>query len=122
MNLYRGRERAAVARLLLDIFKIIEKTPIGRLTDRPAMSGLVFIFAELTLGHYAGKPRTANQIARSLGIPRSTVQRRLKELVNIGAAVPRGKTGYVLPPSSPENSDLHVDLAIAAIKKAAQSI
>jgi hypothetical protein len=120
-TLYRGRERAILSKLVLEIIKIAHGTKLGSTVQSPNMYGVFFILADVLIGHEMGKPRTASQVSRNLGIPRVTAQRKLSQLVKAGAVLRHGKTAYVLAPSAPgEVSDRHIDRAMAAVRRAAE--
>jgi len=89
-----GRERAQVARLFLNL------TRTSRNAIAPQMTlyqwgEYVAIGCQVLIGHAHGRPLTASQIARFLEMPRGTVLRRLKAMVELGILTRTG-TRYQL--------------------------
>lgn len=59
----------------------------------------MFVMSCVFVGHAEGKPMNATKIAHYLNAPRTTVLRKLKELLDAGVLVQRG-TYYFLAPGS----------------------
>lgn len=94
MPLPYGRERAQIARLFLNL------TRTSRNAIAPEMTlyewgEYVAIGCQVLIGHAQNRPLTASQIARFLEMPRPTVLRRLKILLELGI-VARIGTRYCL--------------------------
>jgi response regulator of citrate/malate metabolism len=76
----------------------------------------LLISAVVIAAHVNGKPKTAAEVGRALGIPRITVRRKLEELVR-RKLLKKDRTRYLGVDSGDYE---HIDKAIAIIKRAAQ--
>lgn len=119
MPIPRARERASIAQLTIDLIKIIHDGKFGKLTT-PNISGEVetlLISGAVLIGHVKGKPKTATDISRFLGIPRATVLRKLDRLEQDGMITRKGRKYITLVPDETDFS--YVDRALALIRKVA---
>jgi hypothetical protein len=78
--------RLALARMYIGVAQITRtRMPKGDLTD-------VVITAAVTVGTIEGRPMSAAKIAHYTGMPRATVLRRLKRLIQQGYISRKGNT------------------------------
>jgi len=93
-QIYRGREREIVYRMLIDIMREYHSgyghvnEPFGTRVET------LFIAACVALGDLEGKPFSASKVAAYLGVPRSTVIRKLEKLEKAGGLVYRTDRHY----------------------------
>ena len=88
------RERITVLRAFVEINKL-QREAFGQQNSRD--QNAVGIQAIITLGHLEGRPFNASNISDYLGIPRTTVIRKLRWLIQEGFIEQKGRTYYVAP-------------------------
>lgn len=119
VTLHRAKERALIAQTTIDLILVIQSGRKSHKSPRVGIGGqveMLMISGVVLIGHVAGKPRTALQIARHLGIPRATVVRKLATLERLGVV---GRTGssYCMT-DRPDADYSYVDGALAVIRRA----
>ncbi len=123
---YRAKERALIGQLIIDLLKTANASWVRRRRRAGAKPHLVgeienmLLGWAVLLGHVSGKPRNASEIARYLGIPRVTAQRRLDGLEATGIIERRSNNRYCLSSDLDESSDEAIDKCLLLIKRAAQ--
>ena len=115
----RIRERASLARLTIGLVKTVLK---GRARTRPigGSVGSLLISGAVLIGQADGKPKTASDIARYLGVPRATAQRKLNSLVRQGEVYRHG--GRYCMTADPHAPYAYVDDAVRLIQNAAKAL
>ena len=94
VTLLYGRERARVARLVLNLLHTVRNAYTPELTLEEA-SEFLFLMMHLFIGHVQGKPLSASRLARVAEMPRTTVLRRLAVLIEVGYLERIGNRYYV---------------------------
>ena len=112
--LHRFKERVLVAQTILGLVKALS----GARLDKADSADLLLIGCAVLVAQSRGKPAGASDIARAIGIPRSTVVRKLYELAGRGLIVPK-ETKYHLSDMSAEAADVYLNKATAIIRDAA---
>ena len=97
------REREILARLWLDVLRLAHKTHLPDVRFGSAVRLMLIGFAVL-LAERDGKPVGAARLARYLGLPRATLERRLAMLVQRGSVIRQGR-GYVIRRDAINTSD-----------------
>ena len=82
-----------VAKLILDLTRTIFEHRYQGPRHFGAEADACMIAFAIVIGHYEGRPMTANKIAQYLQIPRRTVARKLEFLCEIGYAT-KDRTKY----------------------------
>jgi Fic family protein len=122
VELYRAKERALIAQLIIDLLKTAHAAH-QRFTGKAKpyltsdVESLLLGWAVL-LGHVSGRPRNASEIARYLGVPRVTAKRKLDALEKGGIIVRRGSKYHMAHVEL--GGDDYVDRCMSLIKRAAQ--
>jgi len=114
-------ERTALVRAILDILKLASSAYLGH--DKLGDSGSDLIVGmAIIIGHADGKPMTATDISNYIGMPRTTVLRRLNLLIanNIVEVIDdRGRLCFVLTKiNDPKVLDNFLHIARKAIASA----
>jgi len=93
-QIYRGREREIVYRMLIDILHAYHSGYSH--VNEPFGTGVetLLIAACVALGDLEGKPFCASKVAAYLGVPRTTVIRKLEKLEKVGGLVYRTGRHY----------------------------
>lgn len=119
--LVRAKERAVMAQLLIGLIKTVVapalRTPSVGLGSRVEA---LLISGSVLLGDVAGKPRTAGEVSRHLGIPRATVIRKLDALVRQGVCVKHRDGRRYCMSRQPHTSYNYVDEAVRLIRHSAR--
>jgi hypothetical protein len=97
VQLEMGGYRRRNARLLLDIGRIWHEAIYRDTSNFGASLGGLFVYAAVVLGHAEGRYMTATKISLFLDIPRTTVLRRLDELIDLDWVVKKNSLYYVSP-------------------------
>jgi DNA-binding transcriptional ArsR family regulator len=92
-KLQYGRERAAFGNALLNTVRI------ARDLHMPALSlgeveDLIFVCTAVLCSHAYGRPATAASLSRTLELPRATVGRKLRRLIELGLVERDGPLFY----------------------------
>jgi DNA-binding IclR family transcriptional regulator len=88
------RERITVLRAFVEINKL-QREAFGQHSSRD--QNAIGIQAIIALGHLEGRPFNASNISDYLGIPRTTVIRKLRWLIEEGFIEQKGRTYYLAP-------------------------
>lgn len=81
MNYHRHKERAVLARLVVEMMRVLLTAQTPRGSER--MDNAV-ILAAVTFASIQGRPLRPKKLADYIGIPRTSLLRRLDELAEIG--------------------------------------
>lgn len=124
MELYRARERALIAQLIIDLLRTAHNGRVRHVGNKSKsylageIENMLLAWAVL-LGQVSGKPKNASEIGRSLGIPRVTAQRKLDILSRSGGIIVRRGARYLMAESQ-AGDDEYIDKCLLLIKHAAQ--
>jgi hypothetical protein len=88
------RERLAILRAFVEINKL-QREAFGHHDSRD--QNAMGIHAIITLGHLEGRPFNASNLSEYLDIPRTTVIRKLRWLIEEGFIEQKGRTYYLAP-------------------------
>lgn len=95
--LARRHERLILSRLTIDLGKLIQRRVYGDGANFAASIDGAFVAVAVSLGHAENKPMNASKIALYLGMPRTTVLRKLAELEELNIIVRKGNTLLLSP-------------------------
>jgi hypothetical protein len=116
--IYRNRDRAIIARVIIELIKTISTERMGIPSDDiGGVAESVFIGAAVMLGQNNQKPPTASSVSRTLGVPRTTVLRRLDQLVKDGFLEKEGRFYY----TKPVTDAAYIDKCLKIIRKGASA-
>lgn len=120
MELYRAKERLALAEAVIGLIKIIQA---GRFKNKGGpyrANGVeaILLSSAVLISHVNGKPKGASGIGRLLGIPRSTAQRKLNELEAKGIVLRRRNVYYIC--DIRKNEDAYIDKGMSLIRRCAK--
>src|SRR5215471_18863197 len=82
-TLQYGRERALLGRSLLNFMRIVRDAHAPDLT-LGEVGDLLFTAIEVFVGHAFERPMVLSELSRNLEMPRDTVRRKLRRLIEIG--------------------------------------
>lgn len=91
-------ERAVVSRLINDIDRLVHEHNFGRETRFGLTRELQAIIRAIVLAQLEGRPFSLSKLADYIGMPRATLERRLRGLVEQGQIVRVGRR-YCVPAS-----------------------
>lgn len=115
MAIYRGRERALLAKMMIGLVKIIHRGKFGPGASLAGEVETLLLAAAVLLGDVAGRPKSASDIARIMNIPRSTAIRKLAHLIDARVIERQGRR-YHTRDVGIENNDAYIDEGLAFIK------
>jgi predicted Rossmann fold nucleotide-binding protein DprA/Smf involved in DNA uptake len=118
MDLYRAKERALIAQLIIDLIKTVHSGLLGRKGNFAGDAEMLLLSGVVLLSHASGKPKNTSEIARSLGVPRVTALRKLNDLEEMGIIERRGGKYFMLNPK--KNPDGYIDKCLLLIRRAAK--
>lgn len=111
-----AKERLRLAKTTIALVKALNRsisaTP-NKAGNQPADLDLVVVAFAVSIGHIEHRPMSASKIALYLDLPRTTVSRKLDELVRRDVVVQSGRH-YLLSPHRLNTSEAHL-LRIAAV-------
>jgi hypothetical protein len=109
-------ERNRIAHLVVELSRVLHASIYPELGERLAADvEAVLIAAAVAIGHTERRPMTASKIAHFLGMPRTTVLRKLAELDARGVVCRRG-TRYFLTPARLTRAGSHIRRAMKVIR------
>jgi CRP-like cAMP-binding protein len=83
-KLAHRRERARVYKLMLEMARVMQESAFDGLSFGSTIDA-VFVGCCVGLGHAEDRPMTATKISHYLNMPRTTVLRKLDELIAVNA-------------------------------------
>lgn len=101
MHLAYRDERLFVARFVIGLNRELYRSLFPARADFAGRLDALMVACAVTIGHAEGRPMGATKIAAYLELPRTTVLRRLAELIAAGA-IARDGTRYVVSASRME--------------------
>jgi CRP-like cAMP-binding protein len=115
-------DRLLVAHLIVSLVKQLHKSIFtDAVTNFGKEVDAVFVVCCVSIGHAENKPMTASDISHYLGIRRTTVQRKLDELMKMDIVVRHG-TRYWLSPDRLKNADKYITEATKIIGHAQRHV
>ena len=85
-------ERLALAKAYIELTRVMVDSVFGK---KPADHSLLLIGSAIMVGHAEDRPMNATKIAHYIGLPRSTVVRKLNEFLRSGVITRHGNV-YLL--------------------------
>lgn len=125
MTLHRAQERLVIAQLEINLIKTVHKGRLGRRRTPQSIAGeveLLLIGAAVLVGHVRGKPRNSVEIARTVGIPRVTVRRKLETLITRGVVTLIDGNRYIMTERDPDDDYAYIDSARSLIRDSADNL
>ena len=89
--------------------------------NKPADHSLLLIGFAIMVGHAENRPMNATKIANYVGLPRSTVIRKLNEFLRVGAIARQGNV-YLLSEERAHNQTKYVAQAMRIFRAAEKSL
>ncbi len=111
-------ERLALAKAYIALTRVMVDSVFGK---NPADHSLLLIGAAIMVGHAENKPMNATKISHYVGLPRSTVIRKLNEFSKIGMVVRHGNV-YLLSEERARNQTKYVTEAMRIFGAAEKSL
>jgi len=95
-------ERLALANAYIALTRVMVDSVFGK---KPADHSLLLIGSSIMVGHAENRPMNATKISHYVGLPRSTVIRKLNELSRTGVVVRHGNV-YLLSEARPQSDEV----------------
>jgi predicted transcriptional regulator len=111
-------ERLALAKAYIELTRVMVDSVFGK---DPADHSLLLIGSAIMVGHAENKPMNATKISHYVGLPRSTVIRKLNEFTRIGVVVRHGNF-YLLSEERARNRTKYVTEAMRIFNAAEKSL
>jgi predicted transcriptional regulator len=97
-------ERLALARAYVSLTRVMADSVFGK---KPADHSLLLIGSAIMVGHAENKPMSATKIAQYVGLPRSTVIRKLNQSLKAGVIARHGNV-YLMSEQRAQNQTKYV--------------
>lgn len=107
-------ERLALASAYIALTRVMVDSVFGK---RPADHSLLLIGSAIMVGHAENKPMGATKIAQYIGLPRSTVIRKLNQFLKAGVIARHGDV-YLLSKERAQNQSKYVSEAMRIFRLA----
>ena len=111
-------ERLALAKAYIALTGVMVDSVFG---NKPADYSLLLIGSAIMVGHAENRPMNATKIANYVGLPRSTVIRKLNEFLRVGAIARQGNV-YLLSEERAHNQTKYVAQAMRIFRAAEKSL
>jgi hypothetical protein len=111
-------ERLALAKAYIALTGVMVDSVFG---NKPANYSLLLIGSAIMVGHAENRPMNATKIANYVGLPRSTVIRKLNEFLRVGAIARQGNV-YLLSEERAHNQTKYVAQAMRIFRAAEKSL
>jgi predicted transcriptional regulator len=111
-------ERLALAKAYIALTRVMIDSVFGK---KPADHSLLLIGSAIMVGHAENKPMNATKIAHYVGLPRSTVIRKLNEFLRNGAIARHGNV-YLLSEDRAHNQTKYVAEAMRIFRAAEKGL
>jgi predicted transcriptional regulator len=112
------KERLALATAYIALTRVMVDSVFGK---KPADHSLLLIGCAIIVGHAENRPMNATKISHFVGLPRSTVIRKLNEFSRIGMVARHGKV-YLLSEERARNQTKYVTEAMRIFGAAEKSL
>jgi len=110
-----ARERLLVARTIIEITKVLQRTYANPGEPLGATRELLFVGMCVFIGHLENRPMSASKVARFLEIPRTTALRRLHKLIKRGLVRRSGRFYYVNEAELNKRADASIPKVLQAV-------
>jgi predicted transcriptional regulator len=111
-------ERLALAKAYIALTRVMVDSVFGK---KPADHSLLLIGSAIMVGHAENRPMNATKISHYVGLPRSTVIRKLNELLRTGVVARHGNV-YLLSEERAHNQTKYVTEAMRIFYTAEKSL
>jgi predicted transcriptional regulator len=111
-------ERLALAKAYIALTRVMVDSVFGK---KPADHSLLLIGSAIMVGHAENRPMNATKISHYVGLPRSTVIRKLNELSRTGVVARHGNV-YLLSEERAHNQTKYVTEAMRIFYTAEKSL
>jgi predicted transcriptional regulator len=111
-------ERLALAKAYIALTRVMVDSVFGK---KPADHSQLLIGSAIMVGHAENRPMNATKIARYVGLPRSTVIRKLNEFLRVGVIARHGNV-YLLSEERAHNQTRYVTEAMRIFRAAEKSL
>ena len=111
-------ERLALAKAYIALTRVMVDSVFG---EKAADHSLLLIGTAIMIGHAENRPLNATKIAHYIGMPRSTVIRKLNEFLRAGVIARQGNV-YLLSEERAHNQTKYVTEAMRIFRTAEKSL
>ena len=111
-------ERLALANAYIALTRVMVDSVFGK---KPADHSLLLIGSAIMVGHAEDKPMNATKIAHYIGLPRSTVIRKLNQFLKAGVIARQGNV-YLLSMERAHNQTKYVTEAMRIFRVAEKGL
>jgi DNA-binding IclR family transcriptional regulator len=111
-------ERLALAKAYIELTRVMVNSVFG---EKPADHSLLLIGTAIMVGHAENKPMNATKIAQYIGLPRSTVIRKLDQFIRAGVIARHGNV-YLLSKQRAQNQTKYVAEAMHIFRAAEKGL
>jgi len=111
-------ERLALATAYIALTRVMVDSVFGK---KPADHSLLLIGSAIMVGHAEDKPMNATKIAQYIGLPRSTVIRKLNQFLEAGVIARKGNV-YLLSMERAHNQTKYVTQAMRIFRAAEKGL
>jgi predicted transcriptional regulator len=111
-------ERLALAKAYIALTRVMVDSVFG---EKAADHSLLLIGTAIMVGHAENRPLNATKIAHYIGMPRSTVIRKLNEFLRAGVIARQGNV-YLLSEERAHNQTKYVTEAMRIFRTAEKSL
>ena len=111
-------ERLALADAYIALTRVMVDSVFG---NKPADHSLLLIGSAIMVGHAEDKPMNATKISHYVGLPRSTVVRKLNEFARTGVVARHGNV-YLLSEERARNQTKYVTQAMRIFRAAEKGL
>ncbi len=98
-------QRLAIARLTLDLLKAAAKVNLGDDAAYGTHSTELAIFLAVIVGQLEGRPLSVSKVATYAGMPRASVDRKLREMCAVGSIKRTSGLKYFIPTERMNSAD-----------------
>ena len=111
-------ERLALAKAYIALTRVMVNSVFG---EKPPDHSLLLIGSAIMVGHAEDKPMNATKIAQYIGLPRSTVIRKLNQFLRAGVIARQGNV-YLLSKERAQNQSRYVGKAMHIFRTAEKDL
>ena len=111
-------ERLALAKAYIALTRVMVDSVFGK---KPADHSLLLVGSAIMVGHAENKPMSATKIAQYIGLPRSTVIRKLDRFVKAGVIARHGNV-YLMSKERAHNQTKYVTDAMRIFRTAEKGL
>jgi predicted transcriptional regulator len=111
-------ERLALASAYIALTRVMVDSVFGK---KPADHSLLLIGSAIMVGHAENRPMNATKISHYVGLPRSTVVRKLNEFARTGVVARHGNV-YLLSEERARNQTKYVTQAMRIFRTAEKGL